>query len=118
MTEPCIVLLDEVGARVNRSLLSQIADTIKRLNQERGFIFCIIEHDMEFIAKLCDPVYVTAEGELLTSGSVDDIRNNEAVIEAYLGSGPKSDRASSPQNAPSAVPKATSNVAPRRKKAS
>ena len=82
-------LLDEVGAGVNRTLLSEIGDAIVRLNRERGYTFCMIEHDMDFIGKLCDPVIVMAEGAVLAEGTADEVRNNEAVIEAYLGRGLK-----------------------------
>lgn len=89
MVEPKIVFLDEVGAGVNRTLLKTIGDAILRLNQEYGYTFCMIEHDMEFISKLCDPVIVMAEGSVLVEGSASDIRANNSVIEAYLGTGQK-----------------------------
>ena len=74
---------------VNRTLLNTIGDAILRLNSEQGYTFCMIEHDMEFISRLCDPVVVMAEGAVLATGSADDVRNNEEVIEAYLGTGLK-----------------------------
>ena len=89
MVDAKIVFLDEVGAGVNRTLLMTIADAIVRLNKERGYTFCVIEHDMDFIGKLCDPVIVMAEGKVLAQGSADSIMQNEAVIEAYLGRGLK-----------------------------
>jgi branched-chain amino acid transport system ATP-binding protein len=89
MVDAKIVFLDEVGAGVNRTLLMTIADAIVRLNKERGYTFCVIEHDMDFIGKLCDPVIVMAEGKVLAEGSAADIMKNEAVIEAYLGTGLK-----------------------------
>jgi branched-chain amino acid transport system ATP-binding protein len=89
MTDAKIVFLDEVGAGVNRTLLNHIGDSILRLNREQGYTFCMIEHDMEFISRLCDPVIVMAEGGVLATGSADEIRNNEDVIEAYLGTGLK-----------------------------
>ncbi len=89
MVDARIVFLDEVGAGVNRTLLMTIADAIIRLNKERGYTFCVIEHDMDFIGKLCDPVIVMAEGKVLAEGSAADIMKNEAVIEAYLGTGLK-----------------------------
>ena len=84
-----IVFLDEVGAGVNRTLLNTIGDAIIRLNKERGYTFCMIEHDMEFIGRLCDPVIVMAEGKVLAEGTIDEIKANEQVIEAYLGTGLK-----------------------------
>ena len=89
MVDAKIVFLDEVGAGVNRTLLMTIADAIIRLNKERGYTFCVIEHDMDFISKLCDPVIVMAEGKVLAEGPAESIMANEAVIEAYLGRGLK-----------------------------
>ncbi|MFD1344255.1 ABC transporter ATP-binding protein [Litorisediminicola beolgyonensis] len=89
MVDAKIVFLDEVGAGVNRTLLNTIGDAIKRLNRERGYTFCMIEHDMDFIGRLCDPVIVMAEGKVLAEGTIDEIKANEAVIEAYLGTGLK-----------------------------
>jgi ABC-type branched-subunit amino acid transport system ATPase component len=68
MVDAKVVLLDEVGAGVNRTLLSEIGDAIVRLNRDRGYTFCMIEHDMDFIGKLCDPVIVMAEGTVLARG--------------------------------------------------
>ncbi|MEN8831545.1 ABC transporter ATP-binding protein [Pacificibacter sp.] len=93
MVDAKIVFLDEVGAGVNRTLLYTIADAIKRLNTERGYTFCMIEHDMEFIKMLCDPVIVMAAGQVMATGSADDIMQNEQVIEAYLGTGIKNKEA-------------------------
>jgi len=89
MTDAKIVFLDEVGAGVNRTLLNHIGDSILRLNREQRYTFCMIEHDMEFISRLCDPVIVMAEGSVLATGSAAEIRNNDDVIEAYLGTGLK-----------------------------
>ncbi|MFN3952822.1 MAG: ABC transporter ATP-binding protein [Pararhodobacter sp.] len=89
MTDARIVFLDEVGAGVNRTLLNTIADAIVRLNKERGYTFVVIEHDMDFIGRICDPVICMAEGKVLAQGTLDEIKANEAVIEAYLGTGLK-----------------------------
>lgn len=89
MVDAKVVFLDEVGAGVNRTLLNTIGDAIKRLNEERGYTFCMIEHDMDFIGRLCDPVIVMAEGKVLAEGTIDQIKANDAVIEAYLGTGLK-----------------------------
>ncbi|WP_149763400.1 ABC transporter ATP-binding protein [Paracoccus thiocyanatus] len=89
MVDARIVFLDEVGAGVNRTLLGTIGDAIVRLNKERGYTFCVIEHDMDFIGRLCDPVIVMAAGKVLAQGSASSIMKNEAVIEAYLGTGLK-----------------------------
>ncbi len=89
MVDARIVFLDEVGAGVNRTLLNTIGDAILRLNAERGYTFVVIEHDMDFIGRLCDPVICMAEGKVLAKGTLDEIKANEAVIEAYLGTGSK-----------------------------
>ena len=89
MVSPKVVILDEVGAGVNRTLLKEIGDAILSMNRERGFTFCMIEHDMDFISRLCDPVVVMAEGKILAQGSAEEIKANEDVIEAYLGTSMK-----------------------------
>ncbi|EPX78902.1 ABC transporter ATP-binding protein [Litoreibacter arenae] len=89
MVDAKIVFLDEVGAGVNRTLLNTIGDAIIRLNKERGYTFVVIEHDMDFIDRLCDPVICMAEGRVLAEGTLDEIKANEHVIEAYLGTGLK-----------------------------
>ena len=89
MVDARIVFLDEVGAGVNRTLLNTIGDAILRLNKERGYTFCMIEHDMDFIGRLCDPVICMAEGKVLAQGTIEEIKSNERVIEAYLGTGLK-----------------------------
>ncbi len=87
MTDAKAVLLDEPGAGVNRTLLGKLAEAIERLNRERGYTFCVIEHDMDLIARLCDPVMVMANGELIASGDMATLRDNPEVREAYLGTG-------------------------------
>jgi len=89
MVDARVVFLDEVGAGVNRTLLNTIADAIQRLNHERGYTFVVIEHDMDFIGRICAPVICMAEGKVLAEGSLDEIKANERVIEAYLGTGLK-----------------------------
>ena len=85
MVDPKIVLLDEVGAGVNRTLLNTIGDAILRLNKELNYTFCMIEHDIEFISKLCNPVIVMAEGAILMEDTISNVKENEKVIEVYLG---------------------------------
>ena len=87
MRNPKIILLDEIGAGINRTLLAKISDKIKLLNRERGLTFCLIEHDLDYVSKLCDDVVVMAQGKLLMRGSVDQVRQDERVIEAYFGGG-------------------------------
>ena len=85
MTDAKLVLLDEPGAGVNPTLMLKVIDMIRRLNEERGYTFCIIEHDMDLIADLCDTVVVLAEGQVLTRGPMSDVRTDERVIDAYFG---------------------------------
>ena len=87
MVDAKIVLLDEVGAGVNRTLLNDIIDIIKKLNREKNYTFFMIEHDMNFLSKLCDKVIVMTEGSVLVEGGIDEIKKDEKVIEAYLGRG-------------------------------
>ena len=87
MREPRLILLDEIGAGINRTLLGKVAEKIKRLNAERGYTFCLIEHDLDYVSRLCGDVIVMAQGKVLTRGTVDQVRNDERVIEAYFGCG-------------------------------
>lgn len=85
MREPEVVLLDEPCAGVNPSLVGEISRLLKLLNKERGGSFVVIEHNMDFVMGLCDRVMVMVEGQILAIGSPDEIRSNEAVLNAYLG---------------------------------
>ena len=85
MVEPEIVLLDEVGAGVNKTLLKKISNIIKKLNKEKKYTFIMIEHDLDFISKLCDTIIVMAEGQFLTQGNIQQIKSNQKVIDIYLG---------------------------------
>ena len=87
MTDAKVVLLDEIAAGVNRTLLGDLIGNIERLNQEMGYTFLVIEHDMEMIARLCDPVIVLAQGSVMMEGSIEDVQSNPEVIEAYFGGG-------------------------------
>ena len=93
MVDAKLVLLDEVGAGVNRTLLNEISDAIIRLNKEKDYTFFVIEHDMDLIEKICEPVIVMAEGSVLFQGSFEEVRSNEEVIDAYLGRGIKQNKA-------------------------
>ena len=89
MVDAKLVLLDEVGAGVNRTLLKDLGTAIEKLNKEKGYTFCMIEHDMDFIGRLCNPVIVMAEGSVLFEGTVEEAKRDENVIESYLGRGSK-----------------------------
>ena len=85
MADPKIVLLDEPGAGVNPTLMKKLIDNIKTLRDEKGITFLLIEHDMDLVMSLCDPVIVMSEGKKLAEGTADEIKSNEEVLEAYLG---------------------------------
>ena len=84
VSEPKIVLLDEPGAGVNPALLDTIVDRISVLNRQ-GTTFLIIEHNMDLVASLCNPVMVMAQGKLLATGAASEVLTDPRVIEAYLG---------------------------------
>jgi branched-chain amino acid transport system ATP-binding protein len=85
MSGASLILLDEPAAGVNRTLLREIAATIARLNREDGITFLVIEHDLDLVAELCEPVHAMAEGRVIASGTMDAVRNDPEVAEAYLG---------------------------------
>lgn len=85
MVDAKVVLLDEVAAGVNRTLLQDLAANIERMNQELGYTFFVIEHDMDLIGRLCDPVIVMAQGQVIAQGPMAEIRANPEIIEAYFG---------------------------------
>ena len=87
MVDAKLVLLDEVGAGVNRSLLKDLGTAILKLNKEKNYTFCMIEHDMDFISRMCDPVIVMSDGAVLFEGTPNEVKKNEKVIESYLGRG-------------------------------
>ena len=84
MSDPRIILLDEPGAGVNPTLMRSLIATIRALRDE-GRTFLLIEHDMDLVTELCDPVVVMAQGRKLTEGPFADVRRDPAVLEAYLG---------------------------------
>ncbi|MFC6732838.1 MULTISPECIES: ABC transporter ATP-binding protein [unclassified Haladaptatus] len=84
MTEPDILLLDEPVAGVNPTLANDIKRFIRELNEE-GQTFLIIEHDMPFIMDLADPIIVLDQGRVLMEGTPEEVRNDQRVIDAYLG---------------------------------
>ena len=84
MAQPQLILLDEPGAGVNPTLLATIMDKLQELHA-RGITFLIIEHNMDLIMQLCDPVLVLAQGKLLLEGPPETVRSDPRVLEAYLG---------------------------------
>lgn len=84
MADPDLILLDEPAGGVNPALLDEIIDRILLLNKQ-GITFLIVEHNMDVVMNLCDPVVVMAYGKVIAHGSPTDIQNNQGVLEAYLG---------------------------------
>jgi branched-chain amino acid transport system ATP-binding protein len=85
MADPDLVLLDEPGAGVNRTLMKKLTDNVRELCGEKGITFLIIEHDMDLVMSLCNPVIVMSEGKKLAEGTPEEIRSDQRVLDAYLG---------------------------------
>ena len=85
MADPKMVLLDEPGAGVNPTLMRKLIANIETLRDEKGMTFFLIEHDMDLVMNLCDPVIVMSEGTKLAEGTAEEIKKDERVLEAYLG---------------------------------
>ena len=86
MGRPRLILLDEPGAGVNPTLARRLVQHIERVRDEFGVTFLVIEHDMDLVARLCDPVVVMTDGQVMMEGSPQEVLSNAAVQEAYLGS--------------------------------
>jgi ABC-type branched-subunit amino acid transport system ATPase component len=83
MTEPEILLLDEPMAGVNPALAERIEDYLLQLKQD-GLTMLMVEHEMAVVERLCDPVIVMAQGEVLAEGTMEQIRSDQRVLDAYL----------------------------------
>ena len=84
MSDPRIILLDEPGAGVNPTLMRSLVETIRAL-RAAGRTFLLIEHDMDLVTELCDPVIVMAQGRKLMEAPFAEVRRDPRVLEAYLG---------------------------------
>jgi branched-chain amino acid transport system ATP-binding protein len=87
MADPELLLLDEPGAGVNPTLMDELAAYILHLARDRGVTILLIEHDMELVMRLCNPVIVLNEGQALVEGSFETVAKDPRVLEAYLGGG-------------------------------
>jgi ABC-type branched-subunit amino acid transport system ATPase component len=85
MLEPALVLLDEPMAGVAPALRAELLDHILALRRDRGITFLVVEHDLDFVMRAADTVVVMNEGRVLTTGTPEDVRRNEDVVDAYLG---------------------------------
>ena len=84
---PDVLLLDEPAAGMNHTEVDDLVALIRRIQQERELSILLIEHQMPLVMNLCERVYVLDFGEVIAHGTPNEIRNNPAVIDAYLGSG-------------------------------
>jgi branched-chain amino acid transport system ATP-binding protein len=85
MAEPNLVLLDEPGAGVNPTLMNQLVQDIRRSCDEKNVTFLVIEHDMDLVMRLCNPIIVMGNGQMIMKGSPQEVRQDKRVLEAYLG---------------------------------
>jgi ABC-type branched-subunit amino acid transport system ATPase component len=85
MNEPKLLMLDEPTAGINPTLINGLIDRLKRANAQFGITLFVIEHNMRVIMNLAERIYCLAHGELLASGTPDEIRNDPNVLDAYLG---------------------------------
>jgi branched-chain amino acid transport system ATP-binding protein len=91
MAEPRALLLDEPMAGINPVLGRRLLDHMQRVRKDRGMTFLFIEHDMEVVMGHSDRVVVMAEGRVIAQGTPDEVRRDQRVIDAYLGSGTVAD---------------------------
>ena len=85
MNDPKVLLLDEPTAGINPTLINGLIDRLKRANEEFGITLFVIEHNMRVIMNLAEHIYCLAHGEMLADGSPEQIKNDQRVIDAYLG---------------------------------
>ena len=84
MVEPRLILLDEPAAGVNPALLETLVERIVLLNR-RGISFLVIEHNMDLVMSVCDPIVVMAQGQVIYRGDAAGVRRDPRVLDAYLG---------------------------------
>jgi ABC-type branched-subunit amino acid transport system ATPase component len=84
MAEPKLLLLDEPMAGVNPTLALSISERLEELRDE-GVTMLMVEHELRWVERLCDPIVVMARGRVLAEGSMEELQENEEVVDAYLG---------------------------------
>jgi ABC-type branched-subunit amino acid transport system ATPase component len=84
MGQPRLVLLDEPTAGVNHVMVDLMTERIRQFHAE-GLTFLVVEHNMEFVMSLCDPIVVLDHGKQLFAGAPDEVQQNQLVLDAYLG---------------------------------
>jgi branched-chain amino acid transport system ATP-binding protein len=85
MAEPRLLLLDEPTAGINPTLINGLIERLKRVNADLGITLLVIEHNMRVIMSLAEHIYCLAHGELLADGPPEAVRDDQRVIDAYLG---------------------------------
>ncbi len=85
VAEPQLILLDEPAGGVNPTMINELASRIRTLNKQKGITFLVVEHNMEFVMGICDPVNVMHRGTTIAAGTPGEVRTNPAVLDAYLG---------------------------------
>ena len=84
IAEPRVILLDEPAGGINPTMINNLSGHIRTLNQQ-GVTFLVVEHNMEFVMSLCDPIVVLDHGKQLFAGAPDEVQQNQLVLDAYLG---------------------------------
>ncbi|UCC59599.1 MAG: ABC transporter ATP-binding protein [Dehalococcoidia bacterium] len=85
MAEPQLVLFDEPGAGVNPTLMNELVKYIRKACEERNLTFLLIEHDMDLVMRLCNPIIVMSNGKNIAEGSPEQVQQDQQVLQAYLG---------------------------------
>ncbi len=85
VAQPRVILLDEPAGGVNPTMINDLAGIIRTLNEEKHITFLVVEHNMEFVMNLCHTVNVMHRGTTIAEGPPSEVRNNAAVLDAYLG---------------------------------